>query len=55
MHQLITISVEEQTVNEDCFDCVTCRYRYIHFPNMDDFEISKQECLCNGADYEEEQ
>ncbi len=25
------------------YDCVTCRYRYIHFPNMDDFEISMQE------------
>ena len=38
----------------NCFDCSTCRYRYIHFPNMDDFEISMQECLCDGEDYEEE-
>lgn len=30
------------------------RYRYIHFPNMDDWEISMQECLCDGEDYEEE-
>lgn len=27
----------------------------IHFPGMDDFEISMQECLCDGEDYEEEQ
>ena len=25
------------------YDCTICRYRYIHFPNMDDFEISMQE------------
>ena len=37
------------------YDCATCRYRYIHVPNMDDFEISMQECLCDGEDYEEEQ
>ena len=37
-----------------CCDCTTCRYRYIHFPNMDDWEISMQECLCDGEDYEEE-
>ena len=39
----------------NCYDCSTCRYRYIHFPNMDDFEISMQECLCDGEYYEEEQ
>jgi len=42
-------------MSKDCFDCSTCRYRYIHFPNMEDFEISMQECLCDGEDYEEEQ
>lgn len=42
-------------MGENCTDCTTCRYRYIHFPNMDDFEISMQECLCDGEDYEEEQ
>lgn len=42
-------------MGENGFDCSTCRYRYIHFPNMDDFEISMQECLCDGEDYEEEQ
>ena len=43
-----------QGTMENCFDCVTCRYRYVHFPNMDDYEISMQECLCDGEDYEEE-
>ncbi len=42
-------------MNDICYDCTTCRYRYIHFPNMDDYEISMQECLCDGEDYEEEQ
>lgn len=32
------------------FDCSLCRYRNIHFPNMDDHEISMQECLCDGED-----
>lgn len=47
--------MEDQIMGENGFDCSTCRYRYIHFPNMDDFEISMQECLCDGEDYEEEQ
>lgn len=42
-------------LKERCFDCLSCRYRYLHFPGMDDFKISTQECLCNGKDYEEEQ
>ena len=42
-------------MSENYYDCLTCRYRYIHFPNMDDFEISMQECLCGGKDYEQEQ
>ena len=46
---------KEQIMGKKCFDCSTCRYRYLHFPNMDDFEISMQECLCDGEDYEEEQ
>ncbi len=41
-------------MSENCLDCLTCRWRYLHFPNMDDFEISMQKCLCNGEDYEEE-
>lgn len=47
--------MEDQTMSENCFDCSTCRYRYIHFPGMDDFGISMQECRCDGEDYEEEQ
>ena len=38
-----------------CTDCTTCRYRHLHFPNMDDYDISMQECLCDGEDYEEEE
>ncbi len=34
------------------FDCATCRHRGIHFPGMGDDEISMQECLCDGEDYE---
>ena len=45
---------KEKAMGENCTDCTTCRYRYLHFPNMDDFEISMQECLCDGEDYEEE-
>ena len=37
-----------------CTDCSTCVNRHIHFPDMDDNEISMQECLCDGEDYEEE-
>lgn len=37
-------------MSDNCYGCITCRYRYIHFPNMDDFEISMQECLCDGED-----
>lgn len=47
--------MEDQTMSENCYDCSTCRYRYIHFPNMDDFEVSMQECLCDGEDYEKEE
>lgn len=46
---------KEQNMSKDYFDCSTCRYRYLHFPNMDDFEVSMQEPLCDGEDYEEEQ
>ena len=46
---------EDRIMDEKYFDCSTCRYRYAHFPGMDDFEISMQECLCDGEDYEEEQ
>lgn len=46
--------MEEQIMGEKCFDCTSCRHRYIHFPCMDEFEISMQECLCDGEDYEEE-
>lgn len=42
-------------MSEEYYDCSIRRYRYIHFPGMDDFEISMQECLCDGEDYEEEQ
>lgn len=42
-------------MSEEYYDCTTCRYRYLHFPGIDDFEISMQECLCDGEDYEEEQ
>lgn len=41
-------------MNQNCYDCTICRYRYLHFSNMDDFEISMQECLCDGEYYEEE-
>ena len=41
--------------NEKCTDCTTCRWKYVHFPNLDDWEISMQECLCDGEDYEMEQ
>lgn len=40
---------------EDRTDCTICRYKYIHFPCMDDWEISMQECLCDGEDYEKEE
>ena len=46
---------KETLMEGNCYDCSTCRYRYIHFPNMDDFEIFMQECLCDGEYYEEEQ
>ena len=32
--------MEDQIMSKNCYDCSTCRYRYIHFPNMDDFEVS---------------
>lgn len=35
--------------------CETCRFRYICFPNVDDFEISMRECLCDSENYEMEQ
>lgn len=38
----------------ECTDCLTCLHRHIHFPNMEDNEISMQECLCDGEDCEEE-
>lgn len=41
-------------MSENCYDYTTCRYRYIRFHNMDNFEISMQKCLCDGEDYEEE-
>jgi len=34
------------------YDCSTCCHRHLHFPDMDDLEISMQECLCDGEDYE---
>lgn len=37
-----------------CVDCSTCQHKHIHFPDMDDNEISMQECLCDGEDYEED-
>lgn len=37
-----------------CTDCSKCVNRHIHFPDMDDNEISMQECLCDGEDYEED-
>ncbi len=37
-----------------CYDCSTCCHRHLHFPDMDDYEISIQECLCDGEYYEEE-
>lgn len=46
---------KENIMEGNYFDCSNCRYRYIHFPNMDDYEISMQECLCDGEYYEEEQ
>ena len=35
-------------------DCSKCKYRHWHFPGMTDEQISMQECLCEGEDYEEE-
>lgn len=39
---------------ENCYDCSTCIYRKIHFPDMDDYKIYWQKCLCDGKDYEAE-
>ncbi len=37
------------------YDCSTCRHRHLHFPDMDDDEISMQECRCDGEYYEVEE
>lgn len=41
-------------MEDNYYDCSTCVYRHLHFPGMEDDEISCQECLCDGEDYEEE-
>ena len=39
-------------MENNSYDCSTCCHRHLHFPDMDDLEISMQECLCDGEDYE---
>lgn len=40
-------------MSDSYYDCPTCIHRHIHFPDMSDDEISLQECLCDGEDYQE--